>query len=82
MYKIKPNSSEGCLKGLFSVVNGNYNLPSQSNLGFPGINIDFYGASSIRYFGSVIWNSLPNDLRNICNLNLSKMKIQRWKPVV
>ena len=29
MYKIKLNLSENCLKDLFSVVNGNYNLRSQ-----------------------------------------------------
>ena len=81
MYKIKPNLSESCLKGLFSVVNGNYNLRSQSDFGFPGINTVFYGASSIRYFGSVIWNSLPTDLRNICDFDLSKTTMRRWKPV-
>ena len=41
MYKIKPNLSESCLKGLFSVVNGNYNLRSRSDFGFPGINTVF-----------------------------------------
>ena len=65
MYKIKHNLSECCLKDLFSVVNGNYNLRSQSDFGVSGIDTVFYGANSIGYFGSVIWNSLPNDLRNI-----------------
>ena len=68
MYKIKHNLSESCLKDLFSVVNGNYNLRFQSDFGVPGINTVFYDVNSIRCFGSVIWNSLPNDLRNICNL--------------
>ena len=70
MYKIKHNLSEGRLKDLFSVINGNYNLSSQSDFGVPGINTVFYSASSIRYFGSVIWNSLPNDLKNICDFDL------------
>ena len=65
IYKIKHNLSESCLKDLFSVVNGNYNLRSQSNFGVPDIKTVFYDANSIRYFGSVIWNSLPNDLTNI-----------------
>ena len=81
MYEIKNNLSESCLKDLFSVVNGNHNLRSQSYYGIPGINTVFYGANSIRYFGSVIWNSLPNCLRNICDFDLFKTTIWRWKPV-
>ena len=65
----------------FIAVNGNYNLCSQSDFGVPGINTVFYGANSIRYFGSVIWNSFSNDLRNIGDFDLFKTTIQRWKPV-
>ena len=82
MYKIKHNLSESCLKNLFSIVNSNYNLRSQSDFGVPGLNTVFlYGANSIRYFGSMIWNSLSNDLRNICDFDLFKTTIRRWKPV-
>ena len=81
MYKIKYNLSESCLKDLFSVVDGNYNLHSQSDFGVPGINTVFHKANSIRYFGLVISNSLPNDLKNICDFDLFKTTIQRWKPV-
>ena len=77
MYKIKHSLSESCLKYLFSVVNGNYNLRSQSDFGFPGINTVIYGFNSIRHFGSVIWNSLSNDLRNICDFDLFKTTISR-----
>ena len=41
MYKIKLNLSESCLKDPIIVVNGNYNLRSQSDFGFPGLNIVF-----------------------------------------
>ena len=57
---------------LFSVVNGSYNIRSQSDFGVPGIKTVFYGANSIRYFGSVIWNSLPNDFQNICDFDLKR----------
>ena len=62
MYKMKSNLSESCLTNLFSVASGNYNLPSQSDFRVPGTNTDFYGTNSIGNFGSVIRNSLPNDL--------------------
>ena len=81
MYKIKHNLSESCLKDLFSAVNDNYNLRSQSDITFSGINTVLYGANSIRYFGSVICNSLPNDLGNIWDFHLFKATIRRWKPV-
>ena len=58
------------MKDLFSAVNGNYNLRFQSDFGVPG---------KYRYFGSVIWNILPNSLRNICNFDLFKTIIRRWK---
>ena len=76
MYKTKYNLSGSCLKDLFSVVNGNYNLHSQSDFGVPGINTVFYGANSIRYFGLVISNGLPDHLRNICDFDLFKTTIQ------
>ena len=77
MYKTKHGFSESCLKDLSSVVNGNYNLSSPSDFRVPGINTVFYVASSIRYFGSVIWNSLSNDLRNIWDFDLFKTTIWR-----
>ena len=48
------------------------NFYSQSDFGVPCRNTVFYGANSTKCFGLVIWNSLSNDLRNICNFDLSK----------
>ena len=42
MYKLKRNLPESCLKDLFSVVNGNCNLRSQSDFRVPGINRVFF----------------------------------------
>ena len=54
MYKIKQNLSESCLNVLFSAVNDNHNLRSQSHLRVPHISTVFYSANSIEYFESVI----------------------------
>ena len=81
MYKIKYDLCESCSIVLFSAVNGNYNLHSQSDFSVPGINKVFYGASSISYSGSVIWNSLPNDLKDICDFDLFKTTIRKQKLV-
>ena len=78
MYAWKYNLSESYLKDLLSAIIGNYNLCSQSDFKVPGINTVFHGANSIRYFGSVMWNSVPNDLRNICDLDLFKTMETSW----
>ena len=67
MYKTKHNLSKSCLKDIFSAANGNYNLHCQCDYGVPGINTVFYSVNLIRYFESVMWNSLSNDLGNICD---------------
>ena len=75
----KYNLSESCLKDLFSAMNDN--LRSQTYFKISGINTVFYDASSIRYFGSVIWNSLPNDYRNICEFDLfNDMHREKLRP--
>ena len=50
--------------------NGNFNLRSQSDFGVPRINTVFDATNLIKYFGSTIWNILPNDLRNVCDFAL------------
>ena len=42
--------------------NQNQNLRSESELPVPSINTVFKGLNSISYFGSVIWNSIPDKL--------------------
>ena len=41
IYKVKHNLSEICLKDLFSAVNGNYNIRSQSVSRISGVNTFF-----------------------------------------
>ena len=81
MYKIKHILSESYFKDLFSVVNNNYNLWPQFDFRVSGISAVFYGAILVKYFGLVIWYSLPNDLKNIYEFDFFKTAIQRWKPV-
>ena len=66
------------MKDLFSIVNGNYNPCSQPDFRVPSIRTIFYGVNLFRYFGSAIWSSLLNDLRNICDFDLFKMGILGW----
>ena len=74
MYKIKHNLSDSCLNDLFGAANSKYNLRSPSDLKVLGKNTVFYGPTSIRYFGSVIWKTLPHELRTLVSLLYSKQQ--------
>ena len=63
MYKAVNNLSGRDLSEFFERNNRNYNLRSKSELTFPSINAVVKGQNSISFFGSVIWNSIPAELR-------------------
>ena len=43
------------------------------------INSVRFGKGSIRYFGPVIWNSIPAEIRNTNTLSSFKEKSRKWK---
>ena len=45
----------------------------------PNINSVRFGKVSIRYFGPVIWNSLPAEIRNANTWSSFKNKIRKWR---
>ena len=73
MYKVKHNLSESCLKDLFSAVNSNYNVLSQSDFGITGAF--FYLKNSMRIFGLGLWNILQTVLRKNFDFDLLKTLI-------
>ena len=72
-----PNFSE-----LFQLNVSLYGLRSKEpqKLCIPNINSVRFGKGSIRYFGPVIWNSIPAEIRNADILSSFK-KIRKWKPL-
>ena len=62
IYKAKHNLPGGNLSEFF-VRNNHNNFRSESEQMLPNVNTVFKGQSSISYFGSVIWNSTPFELR-------------------
>ena len=65
MYKVVNNLAGGNLSKFSARNNYNYNLCSKSELIVPGINTAFKNQNFISYFESVIWNSIPAELREI-----------------
>ena len=70
----------GNLSESFVRNNHNYNLPSRSELPVPSINNVFKGQNSTYYFGSVIWNSISAELREISSFQVFRSKIKALQP--
>ena len=80
MYKTVNNLPGGNLREFFVSSNHNHSLCSRSELTVPSINTVFKGQNSISYFGSVIWNSIPAELRGINSFQVFKSEIKAWRP--
>ena len=74
------NLPSGNLGEFFERNNHNHNLRSRSELIVLSINTVSKGQNSISYFGSVIWNSIPAELREINSFQVFKSKIKAWQP--
>ena len=80
LFKILHGLSKGSFADIFHV-NQDSVLRSNPNLFVPSINTVSKGENSLRYYGSIIWNSLPPDIKNISSFNEFKAKIKKWRPV-
>ena len=76
MYKAVKNLPGWNLSEFFVRSNSNYNLHSRSEQTVPSINTVFKSQNSISYFGSVIWNSIPAELRGINFFQVFKTEIK------
>ena len=81
MHKAVNNLLGGNLSEFFVRNNHSYNLRSRSELKFQvSILKGLKGQNSISYFGSVIWNSIPAELRGINSFQVFKSEIKAWRP--
>ena len=80
MYKTVNNLPGGNLSEFFVRNYHNYNLRSKSELTVPSINTVFKGQNSISYFGPILWNSIPDELREINPFEVFKSEMKPWWP--
>ena len=71
IYKVLNNLSFGDFQDFFELSKIS-NLRTQHHLAIPQVNTVHQGKNSIRYFGPVIWNSIPHEIRNLKSLNAFK----------
>ena len=82
MYKTKHKlGPEVILNNIFVLnENGRGGLRSNSDFLRPGINSVHFGEDSLQYFGSVIWDKIPIEIKNSVSLSSFKNKIRNWSP--
>ena len=73
VYKVANDLSTGEFGNLF-------NFKDQYTLHVPSVNTELKDKNSIRYFGAVIWNSIPLSIKKVTSLNAFKNQIKSWKP--
>ena len=81
IYKAIRDIFGNSLKKLFEKGESTVSLPSKPELVVPSVNSVFKGKNSLRYFGSVIWNSLPIEIREDHLILSFLTKIKQWKPI-
>ena len=81
LFKVKNEISNPIIADIFDIRHVSYNLRSQVYFPVDHINTSQYGLSSIRFYGSKVWNMIPSELRDISNLEIFKKKIRQWEPI-
>ena len=81
MYKAKNNLGPSILHDIFPMNNHiRTGLRSTSDFSRPRINTVHFGKDSLHYFGSIIWNIIPLEIKNSISLVNFKDKIRNWAP--
>jgi hypothetical protein len=81
MHKVKYNQGPALLNDIFK--SANYEGPTlRRNKDFsrPNIKTQKYGEKSLENMGSIMWNLLPNNIKEIESLEEFKLRIKTWKP--
>ena len=57
-----------------------YNLRKHSQFYRPKVNSVYNGTESVSFLGPIIWDLVPNELKDIENLAAFKKAIKKWSP--
>ena len=81
MYKLINGLSSNCLGDIckFSTDKG-LNLRYKPDFKIPATRTVHNGDHSIRHLGPLIWNCVPDDLKNASNIHVFKKTIKKWWP--
>ena len=79
IYKTFHDMNPSFMKDFFHVKQVPYNLRTSNVLVLPSSNTYKYGIYSTFFRGSLLWNLLPDNIKQASNLNVFKNKLKNWK---
>ena len=79
MFKIKNNITPEIVRDIFNERKGP-SLRSNSTFSKPCVNSVYNGTDSLRYFGPVVWNIVPEEYKSAASLSIFKNDIKKWRP--
>ena len=77
IYKSINNSSPPIMKDFFDLKNTRYDHRSKQLLKLPETSTSRYGTQALCFKGSLIWNTVPNKIKNIDNIEDFKKHTKR-----
>ena len=78
IYKTLNNMVPVYMNNLIITNQSNYSTRRPLNLFMPRVNQTTYGPHSCRYQGTLLWNSMPEEIKTAANLNTFKKLIKNW----
>jgi hypothetical protein len=78
VYKVTRKIGPPLMDDLFSPQNSTYNFRKSNSLPQPRFNTKTYGYNSLRYYGTKIWNEMPNHIRTATSLKHFRTLINTW----
>ena len=81
VFKIKNNLSVTIMSDIFQPRAVNCNLRSQNDFTRPNVNSEHFEISSLRYMAAEVLDMVPNDMKNVNDVEIFKNNIRKWKPV-
>ena len=81
IYKTLNELNPSLMREIFETRNTKRAVPERykMNLEIPRVNQASFGTESLRFYGPIIWNSLPYHIKSAENLLCFKNLIKSWK---
>ena len=81
LFKIKNNLSVTLMNDIFQPRAVSYNLRSLIDFTRPNVNSKHFGISYLRYMAVKVWDMVPNEMKNVNEIESFKNNIRKWEPV-
>jgi len=80
MFKIKKGISPEIMGDVFKPRECRYNLRNMSDFKSHCVKTVHFGTETVSFLGPKLWNILPNEFKEIDDINAFKTKIKNWVP--